>query len=257
MQPTSTPATSHSSGFRHDLFEGRRVLVVGGTSGIGWGIATAFAAHGAAVVATGATPGEVAAARDAGDAAAIDLAVLDVRDDAAVRRTLDDFATLDVLVNCAGVIRRGEEHRPEVFQAVVDINLVGSMRTCTAARPLLAKSKGCIVNTASMLTFFGGALVPAYSASKGGVGQLTKSLALAYADEGIRVNAVAPGWIATPLTIALQQDATRSAAILTRTPLKRWGEPQDVADAALFLASPAARFVTGVVLPVDGGYLIA
>ncbi len=257
MQSTTTSATLTTSGFRQDLFGGRRVLVVGGTSGIGWGIASAFVAHGAAVVATGATPGEVAAARNAGDAAAIDLAVLDVRDDAAVRRTLDDFATLDVLVNCAGVIRRGEEHRPEVFQAVIDINLNGSMRTCTAARPLLARSKGCIVNTASMLTFFGGGLVPAYSASKGGVAQLTKSLALAYADDGIRVNAVAPGWIATPLTIALQQDAERSGAILARTPLKRWGEPQDVADAALFLASPAARFVTGVVLPVDGGYLIA
>ena len=108
-----------------------------------------------------------------------------------------------------------------------------------------------------MLSFFGGGLVPGYSASKGGVAQLTKSLAIAYADDGIRVNAVAPGWIATPLTQALQDDPARSAPILMRTPMKRWGKPQDVAGPVLFLASPQAAFVTGVILPVDGGYLIS
>ena len=107
-----------------------------------------------------------------------------------------------------------------------------------------------------MLSFFGGGLVPGYSASKGGVAQLTKSLAIAYAADGIRVNAVAPGWIATPLTQALQDDAARSAPILARTPLGRWGTPEDIAGPVLFLASEGARFVTGVVLPVDGGYLI-
>ncbi len=139
---------------------------------------------------------------------------------------------------------------------MLDINLNGTMRCCAAARPLLAVRHGCIVNTASMLSFFGGGLVPGYSASKGGVAQLTKSLAIAYAADGIRVNAVAPGWIATPLTQALQSDPVRSAPILARTPMGRWGTPADVAGPVLFLAGPAAAFVTGIVLPVDGGYLI-
>jgi NAD(P)-dependent dehydrogenase (short-subunit alcohol dehydrogenase family) len=107
-----------------------------------------------------------------------------------------------------------------------------------------------------MLTFFGGGLVPGYSASKGGIAQLTKSLAIAYAADQVRVNAVAPGWIATALTQALQDNPDRSDQILARTPLRRWGTPEDVAGPVLFLASPAARFITGVVLPVDGGYLI-
>jgi NAD(P)-dependent dehydrogenase (short-subunit alcohol dehydrogenase family) len=143
-----------------------------------------------------------------------------------------------------------------VFAQTVDINLNGTMRACAAAREGLKARQGCIVNTASMLSFFGGGLTPGYSASKGGVAQLTKSLAIAYAADGIRVNAVAPGWIATPLTQALQNDPTRSAQIVGRTPMGRWGQPEDVADPVLFLASPAARFITGVVLPVDGGYLI-
>ena len=239
--------------FSKDLFAGRQVLVVGGTSGIGAGIARAFAAHGASVRATGATAAEVA---NAAGLNAGELDVLDVRDGAAVRALIGGMARLDILVNCAGVIRRGEEHEPDVFASVIDINLNGTQRCCAAARPLLAASRGCIVNTASMLSFFGGGLVPGYSASKGGIAQLTKSLAIAYAAEGIRVNALAPGWIATPLTSALQNDEARSAPILARTPLARWGTPEDVAGAALFLASPAAAFVTGVLLPVDGGYLI-
>ena len=131
------------------------------------------------------------------------------------------------------------------------------MRLCTACRPLLARQGGSIVNVASMLSFFGGGLVPAYSASKGGIAQLTKSLAIAWATDGIRVNAIAPGWIATALTQGLQDDPARSEAILSRTPLKRWGTPQDLTGAVIFLCSPAAAFVTGTVLPVDGGYLIS
>ena len=232
----------------------RQILITGGTSGIGAGIAAAFAAQGDQVTVTGATAAEVDAATGR---AGITAHVLDVRDGAAVQALVAALGPLDVVVNCAGVIRRGAEHDPVAFADTVDINLTGTMRVCAAARPALAARRGCIVNTASMLSFFGGGLVPGYSASKGGVAQLTKSLAIAYAADGIRVNAVAPGWIATPLTQALQDDAARSGQILARTPLGRWGTPADVAGPVLFLASAAAQFVTGVVLPVDGGYLIS
>ena len=234
----------------------RKVLVTGGSSGIGAAIAQVFASNGDLVVATGATKEEVERAQVQLESTAISFQELDVRDGSAVQACIDEIDSLDVLVNCAGVIRRNAEHEPEVFADVIDINLNGSMRVCNAAREKLKQRKGCIINTASMLSFFGGGLVPGYSASKGGIAQLTKSLAIAYAPDGIRVNAVAPGWIATQLTQALQDDRTRSEAILSRTPLGRWGEPADVAGPVLFLASDAARFVTGVVLPVDGGYLI-
>jgi len=182
--------------------------------------------------------------------------VLDVRDQAGVQKLIGRFDSLDHVVNCAGVIRRLEELEPEVFDSVIDINLNGTMRVCAAARTKLAETGGSIVNTASMLSFFGGGLVPAYSASKGGIAQLTKSLAIAYAEDGIRVNAIAPGWIETPLTEKLREDPVRNKAITDRTALKRWGKPEDLAGGVLYLASPIAAYVTGTVLVIDGGYLV-
>ena len=237
------------------------VLVTGGTSGIGKAIALAFAAEGAKVLATGATYEEVSSFQEAVPRELLPnvaATTLDVRLAGDIGAIVKGLSQLDVLVNCAGIIRRGgAEFEPNSFAEVLDVNLTGTMRLCTAAKSLLADSRGCILNTASMLSFFGSGIAPAYSASKGGIAQLTKSLAIAWAADGIRVNALAPGWIETLLTMPLTNDPARRQAIIERTPLGRWGKPADVAGAALFLCSPAAAFITGVILPVDGGYSIA
>lgn len=231
----------------------RLALVTGGTRGIGEGVARALVREGYAVVACGLTEAECAAfAPQTG----ITTRVLDVTDAASVTAVIDACDRIDLLVNCAGMIQRnGREFEIEAFRLTVDVNLSGTMRMCLAAKDKLAASKGSVVNTASMLTFFGSPFAPGYAASKGGVGQLTKSLAAAWAREGIRVNAIAPGWIETELTRPLVEDPVRSAPILARTPMDRWGQPDDVAGVVSFLASDAARFVTGAIIPIDGGYL--
>jgi NAD(P)-dependent dehydrogenase (short-subunit alcohol dehydrogenase family) len=234
----------------------RNVLVTGGISGIGRAIAEAFAAEGCRVTVTAKTREEVEQAqlfRENVRAYALDNT--QPEEISAVMATLE---RLDVLVNAAGMILRdGKEFEPESFENVIDVNLNGTMRMCMAVRELLFASRGCVINIASMLSFFGSGYAPAYSASKGGVAQLTKSLAIAWAPQGVRVNAIAPGWIETALTAPLVADPAKRDAIVGRTPLNRWGQPADVAGAALFLASPAAAFITGVILPVDGGYSIA
>jgi NAD(P)-dependent dehydrogenase (short-subunit alcohol dehydrogenase family) len=242
------------SGWASEFYAGKAVVVAGGTSGIGFAIASAFAGAGARVVATGATETEVAAVRDTA-ASGIVFEVLDVRDDAAIAAFADRQEPLTALVDCAGINLRLDEFNLEGFTRVIDVNLTGAMRLATAFRPLL--KGGAILNIGSMFSFFGSGYAPAYAASKGGVMQLTKSLAIAFAPDNIRVNALAPGWIETPMTAAPRANPARYAELVARTPMGRWGRPEDLTGPALFLCSPLAGFVTGTILPVDGGYLVS
>lgn len=216
-------------------------LITGAAGGIGAALAAGFRAAGYEVVATDRAPGD-------------GVVPLDVTDTAAVNAFATRFESLAVLVNAAGVLRLREEYDPAVFASVIDVNLTGALRMSVACRAALVAGRGAIVNIASMHALFGAPLSPGYAASKAGIAQLTKSLAVAWAKDGVRVNAMAPGWIETPMTVPARSDENRNRAILDRTPLGRWGRPEDIVGPALFLASDAARFVTGVVLPVDGGY---
>lgn len=237
--------------FLPTLFAGQHAVVTGGTSGIGAGTALRMAELGASVLALGLQAnGPHAPQHDR-----IRCVELDVTDGPALAEVLSQQGAIDVLVNCAGISRDRDEYELDVFEHVISVNLTSIMRACKAAAPALIRGRGSVVNVASMFSTFGSADRPAYAASKGGVVQLTKSLAQAYAAAKVRVNAVAPGWIATPLSEALGRDEEASRKIMDRTPLGHWGAPDDVADAIVFLCSPAARYITGVTLPVDGGYL--
>jgi NAD(P)-dependent dehydrogenase (short-subunit alcohol dehydrogenase family) len=221
----------------------RKAVVTGAAGGIGSALLSAFRDAGYHTIGVDRAP-------------AAGVRSLDVTDTTTVTAFAADLDTLDVLINAAGVLRLRQEYDPAEFARVVDINLTGTMRMAVACQAALAKARGAIVNIASMHAIFGAPLSPAYAASKAGVVQLTKSLAVAWAEDGIRVNAIAPGWIETPMTMPARSDAARNRAILERTPLGRWGTPDDLVGPALFLASDAARFITGAVLPVDGGYSV-
>lgn len=242
-------------------FDGKRVLVVGGTSGIGKAIALAFARAGAGVVATGRRPdktAEMTMELRAGGARSLDLPC-DAADSDAVRALfhaiLTEWGGLDILVTAQGVHQRQPSQQVDdaSFHAVISANLESVFTVCRGAYPLLRASRGCIITIASMGSFIGLKQAAAYTASKGGVAQLTKALAVDWAADGIRCNAIAPGWIVTPMSEAILKEPVLRESILRRTPLGRLGQPDDVAGAAIFLASDLAAFVTGTVLTVDGG----
>lgn len=236
-------------------FSGKLALITGGVSGIGAASALAFKRAGASVVACGVTEQELNAAKVSPSFAGIRVEELDVRDDDAIRRLIANLPRLDYVVNSAGIIRRGAEHDPATFAEVIDVNLNGGMRVATAARPLLAQSRGAIVFIGSVMSYFGGSVQPAYSASKGAVMNLVMSLGAAYAADGIRVNGVAPGWVVTELSRGARENPERNAQIMSRIPMGRWAETSEIADPILFLCSDAARYMTGTLVPVDGGYL--
>jgi 2-deoxy-D-gluconate 3-dehydrogenase len=243
--------------------DGQKALVTGASRGIGAAIALALAEAGADVACHGNShaPGETAdKVRALGRQALAVQADLSQRDSAKtlVGEVLGKFERIDILVNNAGTIRRAPavDFSEADWDAVIDVNLNSLFRLCQlAGRGMLERGRGKIVNIASLLSFQGGITVPAYAASKGAVGQLTKALANEWAGKGLNVNAIAPGYIRTDNTAALQADATRNRQILERIPAGRWGDVSDLTGAAVFLASPASDYVNGHLLVVDGGWL--
>lgn len=245
------------STFSQELFAGKTAIVTGGTSGLGAGSAQYLAELGATVYAVGLGSDKVTFPEH------LDIRVreVDVTNDEHLMSLYSELDSLDILMPAAGISMGGDrELEWEPFNKVLAIQLNGVYRTIQLAHPpLLAAHGGSIVMVASMYSFFGGGKRAAYSAAKGGITQLTKSLAEAYAPDHIRVNAIAPGWIDTPLLAPLKADQALSDRILSRTPpLGRYGTPpEEIGKVTAFLASDAASFITGVVLPpVDGGYLV-
>jgi 2-deoxy-D-gluconate 3-dehydrogenase len=241
---------------------GKVAVITGANTGIGQAIALALAEAGADIAAVGRTPAEdtVAKARALGRRAEVVSADLSTIEPVqrVIDETLEKLGRLDILVNNAGIIRRADavDFSEADWDAVIDTNLKSVFFLCQAAgRHMIGQGAGKIINIASMLTFQGGIRVPSYTASKSGVGGLTKLLANEWAAKGLQINAIAPGYIATNNTAALQADEVRNKAIMDRIPAARWGDPSDLGGAAVFLASSASDYVNGHILAVDGGWL--
>jgi 2-deoxy-D-gluconate 3-dehydrogenase len=243
--------------------DGKVALVTGASAGLGAAVAAALAEAGADVAAHGnsRTPDSTCdIVKGAGRRALSVVGDLSDRETPRrlVSRVLEEFGRLDILVNNAGTIRRtpAADYSEEDWTSVIEVNLSAVFRLSQlAGRHMIERGSGKIVNVASLLSFQGGVTVPAYAASKGGVAQLTKALANEWASKGVNVNAIAPGYMRTDNTAALQADETRNRQILERIPAGRWGESRDLAGAAVFLASPASDYVNGHVLVVDGGWM--
>jgi NAD(P)-dependent dehydrogenase (short-subunit alcohol dehydrogenase family) len=228
---------------------GKHVLITGGRGGIGKAMGIAFRDAGAHVILAdlGDAPPEQDGMRNI---------ALDVRDDAACAALTRNLTRLDVLIQCAGKLARIKEYEIDVFEDVVATHLFGSFRLAVALKPLLAASKGCVINIGSMYSYFGSPHAPAYGAAKAALVQLTKSLAIAWAKEGVRVNCIAPGWVVTELTRGGRENPEFFAKVTSRLPHGRWAEPEEVAGPAVFLASAAASLINGATLAVDGGYSV-
>lgn len=241
---------------------GKSALVTGANTGIGQAIAIALAEAGADVAVAGRSqPTETLALIEATGRKAVSISA-DLSSTQPVQRVIDEalagLGRIDILVNNAGIIRRDDllDFSEEDWDAVIDTNLKTLFfLSQAAARHMAERGSGKIINIASLLTFQGGIRVPSYAAAKSGVGGVTKAMANELTAKGIQVNAIAPGYISTNNTAALQADAARNRQILERIPAGRWGKSEDIAGAAIFLASPASDYVTGHVLAVDGGWL--
>ena len=231
----------------------KRIWLVVGASrdGIGAAIAKAAAKQGDRVIITGAEtfplsmPDGVETYHQ-----------LDVCNAEALSALAKQFSQMDVLVNCAAISRRDDEDDIDIFRHVIDVNLIGNFNVMKTFEPALIAAEGSIINIASMYSFLGSPKVPAYGASKAAIHQLTKSMALKYAPKGVRVNAIAPGFVVTEQTKKGRDDQEHYKAVIDRTPFSRWGNPDDIAGPAMFLASDQAAFITGQTIIVDGGYSI-
>jgi len=243
--------------------DGCVALVTGASAGLGQAIAIALAEAGADVACHGNSRSPEATCAEVSHTGRSALPVISDLGNAEtpqqlIDAVLDKYRRLDILVNNAGTIRRAPavDYSEADWATVIQVNLTAVFRLSQlAGRQMISQGKGKIVNIASLLSFQGGITVPAYAASKGGVAQLTKALSNEWAGKGINVNAIAPGYMRTDNTKALQQDETRNRQILERIPAGRWGNPSDLAGAAVFLASPASDYVNGEVLVVDGGWM--